>query len=263
MTGEQERGRQRDKGTRGAVASLIHSFTQVSWYKKVKIADQIWLFALCLVPFTFSSGSVFAATSANEYRALGLSYRASERYPEAIAALKKSVELEPRNSSGRVLLGWTQHLAGQENAATWSLLQALYVKPVTVPALNALGIVYLVSGQLNAAVFVHTWAAILEPKNEIPYYNLALAFHRLQSYDLAIATAKKAAVLEPSNPHPIVALAIAYWDKGDRTFAKRIYHRAQNLDSRYMNSAFLVELQKAGFSSNQIQTAESILSALD
>ena len=204
---------------------------------------------------------VFAATSAGEYRALGLSYRASERYSEAIAALKKSVEIEPRNLSGRVLLGWTQHLAGQEEAATWSLLQALYLEPVSVPALNALGIVYLVSGQLNAAVFVHTWAAILEPENEIPYYNLSLAFHRLQSYDLAISTAKKAAVLEPYNPHPIVALAIAHWDKGDRTLAKQVYGKARNLDSRYSNLNFLVYLRKAGFSSDQIRTTERILSA--
>ena len=247
--------------SRGAVASpAVRSLAKVRWYNGVTIGGLTWFFALCLLPFAFS-GSVFAATSANEYRALGLSYRDSGRYPKAIAALKKSVELDPHNSSGRVLLGWTQHLAGQENAATWSLLQALYLKPVTVPALNALGIVYLVSGQLNAAVFVHTWAAILEPKNEIPYYNLALAFHRLRSYDLAIATAKKAAALEPSNPHPIVALALAHWDKGDRALAKQVYRRARDLDSRYRNPGFLVNLQKAGFSSEQIQITEKMLSA--
>lgn len=246
----------------GAVASLAtSSLTNVKWYRKVKINGLACFFTFCLLPFAFGSERVVAATSADKYRTLGLSYRSSEKYAEAIAALKKSVEIEPRNASGRVLLGWTQHLAGQEEAATWSLLQALYTQPVSVPALNALGIVYLVSGQLNAAVFVHTWAAVLEPKNEIPYYNLSLAFHRLRSFDLAIATAKKAAALEPTNPHPVVALAIAYWDKGDRTFAKRIYYRTQNLDSRYMNSAFLVELQKAGFSSDQIQTAERVLSA--
>lgn len=237
------------------------SLTKAKWYEKAKIEGPICFFALCLLAFTFGSERVVAASSANEYRALGLSYRSSERYPEAIAALKKSVELEPRNASGRVLLGWTQHLAGQGEAATWSLLQALYTQPVSVPALNALGIVYLVSGQLNAAVIVHTWAAVLEPKNEIPYYNLSLALHRLRSYGLAIATAKKAAALEPSNPHPVVALAIAHWDKGDHTFARQIYYRAQNLDSRYTNPAFLIELQKAGFSFNQIKTVERILSA--
>lgn len=230
--------------------------------KKAKINGLACFFTFCLLPFTFGPERVVAATSADKYRTLGLSYRSSERYAEAIAALKKSVELEPRNSSGWVLLGWTQHLAGQEDAATWSLLQALYQQPVTVPALNALGIVYLVSGQLNAAVLVHTWAAILEPKNEIPYYNLSLAFHRLRSYDLAIATARKAAMLEPSNPHPVVAEAIAYWGKDEQALAKQVYTRAQRLDLRYRDPAFLVNLRKAGFSTDQIQTTEKILFAL-
>ena len=201
------------------------------------------------------------ATTASEYRALGLSYRARERYSEAIAALKKSVELEPQNSSGRVMLGWTQHLAGKEDAAVESLLQALY-RARSVPALNALGIVYLVTGELTSAVVVHTWAATLEPSNEIAYYNLSLAFHRLQLYGLALASAKQAATLEPSNPHPLVAAAIAHWDIRDRTDAQIAYRQALNLDSRYRDRAFLLHLRAAGFSSNQIKTTEQVLSAL-
>lgn len=201
----------------------------------------------------------FTATSASEYRSLGLSYRAAERYSDAIAALKKSVELEPQNLSGRVMLGWTQHLAEAEDAATQSLLEVVYRDPAFVPALNALGIVYLVDGKLLNAVFVHTWAAILKPENEIAYYNLSLAFHRLQLYGLAIVTAKKAAILEPSNPHPIVARAIAHWDSGDRTLAKLAYRQAQNLDGRYSERSFLNHLKKAGFSTEQILTTEQLL----
>lgn len=209
----------------------------------------------CLLEFK----PVFATTTASEYRALGLSYRARERYPEAIGLLKKSVEIEPQNLSGWVMLGWTQHLAGQENAAVSSLIQALVRDPTSVPALNALGIVYLVSGELTAAVVAHTWAAILKPENEIAYYNLSLSFHRLRLYESAIVTANKAATLEPTNPHPLVALAIAHWDKGDRTAAQQAYGKARNLDSRYNNPAFLAHLQKAGFSSDQIQTTKRIL----
>lgn len=212
----------------------------------------------CLLAFK----PVFAVTSAGEYRALGLSYRASERYAEAIAALKKSVALEPQNLSGRVMLGWTQHLAGQEDAAVESLIQVLCRDPVSIPALNALGIVYLVSGKLNAAVAVHAWAAFLDPKNEVAYYNLSLAFHRLGIYDSAIATAKQAAKLEPSNPHPLVALALAHWGNGDRTAAKVAYRQAQNLDIRYRDRSFLAHLKKAGFSPEQINTTGQILAAV-
>lgn len=61
----------------------------------------------------------FTAT-ASQYLAQGLRYRASERYPEAIAAIQKSVQLN-LTISGQVILGWTQHLAGKEDAATKTL----------------------------------------------------------------------------------------------------------------------------------------------
>jgi Flp pilus assembly protein TadD len=224
------------------------------------VATRILIAAIVTTNCWFNFKPLNAATSASEYRSLGLSYRALERYADAIAALKKAVELEPQNLSGRVMLGWTQHLAGQEDAAAQSLFQVLCRDPASVPALNALGIVYLVSGKLNAAVAVHAWAAFLEPKNEVAYYNLSLAFERLQVYDSAIMTAKKAATLEPGNPHPLVALAIAYWGSGDRTAAKLAYRQAQNLDIRYGDRSFLAHLKKAGFSPEQINTTGLILS---
>ena len=214
-----------------------------------------------LAASSLSIAQPVSAIPASEYRALGLSYRAAAKYPEAIAALQKSVELEPQNLSGRVLLGWTQHLAGQKEAAAESLIQVLYRDPHSIPALNALGIVYLVSGKLNAAVFIHSWAATLEPKNEIAYYNLSLAFERLQSYEPAINTAKRAAQLEPTNPHPLVALSLAYWQSGDRPAALTAYRQAYKLDIRYRDRIFLNHLQQAGFSPEQIETTKQILAA--
>nr|WP_290221154.1 tetratricopeptide repeat protein [Trichocoleus desertorum] len=205
--------------------------------------------------------SVSAAPSASEYRQLGLTYRAQARYSEAIAALQQAVELEPNNLSGRTTLGWTQHLAGQEVAAMESLFQVLYRDPNSVPALNALGIVYLVQGDLNSAAITHTWAAWLEPSNEIPYYNLSLAAHRLQEYGWASLAARRAADLEPSNPHPWVALAIINWDGGDRTAATQAYEQALALEGSYSDRAFLSYLQEAGFSAAQIQVAEQVLAA--
>lgn len=195
----------------------------------------------------------------SKYRELGLSYQRQERYPEAIAAMKKSVELDPSNINGRVNLGWTQHLAGQEDAAAESLVQAAYLNPFSVPTFNALGIVYLVRGDLPEAILAHLWATLLKPDNEIAYYNMSLAFHRLQMYDWAITTASEAVTLEPSNPHPLVALAIAQWDSDDRMRAQLTYRKAIDLDSRYRDGGFLNHLKKAGFSPEQIKTTEQVL----
>jgi tetratricopeptide (TPR) repeat protein len=201
----------------------------------------------------------FAATTASEYRQLGLAYRQQERFPEAIAALQKSVELDPQNLDGRVLLGWTLHRGGEQTAAAQMLQQTVLLNPFYVPTLNALGIVYLVDGKLPVAVLTHTWAALLKPNNEIAYYNLSLAFHRLQQYETAIANAMKAAELEPDNPHPLVALAIAQWDRGDRAAAEETYRRAISLDPRYADSSFLNYLNEAGFSIDQIQQVKKVL----
>ncbi len=215
----------------------------------------ISLFAMAML----GSSPAFAVTSASEYRSIGLSYRANERYDEAIAAFTKSVQLEPQNASGRVLLGWTQHLAGQQKAAAESLLPVVYKDPQYVPALNALGIVYLVNGDVTAAVVTHTWAATIEPNNEIAFYNLSLALHQLKLYSLAVSTATKAAKLEPHNPHPLVAKSIAYWNLGDRKSAKLTYRQALKLDPRYNDAFFLEHLQKAAFSRQQIAIAKLVL----
>lgn len=202
------------------------------------------------------------AQSAAEYRQQGLSLRDQERYPEAIAALQKSVELEPENLSGRVLLGWTEHKAGQQAAATTTLLEALQLNPFEVPTLNALGIVYLVDGKLGNAIATHAWAAMLKPTNEIAYYNLSLAFERIQQYDWAIAAAKEAAKLEPNNPHPPVAQAIAHWGNGERQQAQALFQQAIALDPRYTDAIFLTYLDEAGFSTDQIQQAQEVLASL-
>ena len=202
------------------------------------------------------------AQTAAEYRQQGLSLREQARYPEAIAALQTAVQLEPTNLSGRVLLGWTQHKAGQATAAAATLSQTLQQNPFAVPTLNALGIVYLVNGDLPQAIAAHTWAAMLKPDNEIAYYNLSLAFERIQQYDWAIATAQTATQLEPTNPHPPVAAAIAHWGNQEQSQAQAAFRQAIARDGRYADAAFLTYLDEAGFSAAQIQTAQTVLASL-
>jgi Flp pilus assembly protein TadD len=199
--------------------------------------------------------------AASQYRQQGLSYRQQERFPEAIAAFEKAAELAPQDTSARILLGWTQHLAGQETEAARSLWDAIYLDPSSVQAFNALGIVYLVRGDLSPAIASHSWAALLKPDNEIAYYNLSLAYHRQQLYAMAIANAKRAASLEPDNPHPLVAAAIAHWDNGDRTAAIKTYRDALGIDGRYKDANFLDYLKEAGFSPDQIETSKQVLAA--
>lgn len=157
-----------------------------------------------------------------------------------------------------MILGWTLHLAGREPDAIQQLKQVLTQQPTDVPALNALGIVYLVSGDLTAAVQTHQTAVALQPDNEIGYFNLSLAYQRLQRHQEAIAAAQRATQLEPENPHPWLALAIAHWSNSETALAQVAYTRAIRLDARYGNAARLERLKFAAFSQDQIQLAETI-----
>lgn len=222
-----------------------------------------WMLSGLLATSSYCIASSASATpSASEYRQLGLTYRQQEQYPEAIAALQQAVVLDPENLAGRISLGWTQHLAGQGEAAMESLFQVLYRDPFSVPALNALGIVYLVNGHLMSEVMTHTWAATLKPDNEIAYYNLSLGLHRLGQYEWAVVMGNQAAALEPTNPHPPVAVAIAYWDAEQQTLAQEAYRQALALDGRYRDREFLNYLDEAGFSAEQIRTAQAVLAAV-
>ena len=195
---------------------------------------------------------------AAQYRQLGLELRSQGQLDEAIAAFRQGVTLDPNNLDGHVILGWTLHLAGQPDAAIEALQAALTGDEPFVPALNALGIVYLVNGQLNNAKLTHLQAVELQPDNEIAQYNLSLAFQRLEEFDSAVTHAQRATELEPDNPHPWVALAIALRSRQESEAASQAYARAVQLDARYGNSAYLSHLAQAGFSPEQIQLSDRV-----
>ncbi|MGA1131110.1 MAG: tetratricopeptide repeat protein [Prochlorotrichaceae cyanobacterium] len=197
------------------------------------------------------------AQSAADYRQQGLVYRSQGQWAEAIEVLETAVELDPENLSGRVLLGWTAHRAGQDDRAAAVLQGTLEQDPFHLEALNALGIVYLVQGKVWPAIGTHGWAAFLKPDNEIAFYNLSLGLQRLGLWDWAIATAEYASVLEPDNPHPLVALALAHGSKLADTDAPEstlvtVVAATRQLDERYYDLNFLEHLEEAGFSPAQI-----------
>ncbi|MEO0408542.1 MAG: tetratricopeptide repeat protein [Cyanobacteria bacterium P01_A01_bin.135] len=200
--------------------------------------------------------------TAEEYRQQGLSYRNQGRFDEAIAALEQSVALAPDHQGGQVILGWTQHLAGQQEPAARTLTQAVYRNPFDIPTLNALGIVHLVQGNLGQAVTSHLWAAHLQSDNEVAYFNLSLAAQRLTLYDWAIATAARAAELEPYNPHPLIAEAIALWSQDKLEDAQQRYREALDLSPRYGTPDLDFYLEQAAFSPEQIAIAYEIVETL-
>ncbi len=197
-------------------------------------------------------------TTASIYRQRGLTYRDQGQFEDAIATLKQAVAIDPFNSYGYVLLGWTQHLADQGDQAIETLKVALQYDETNIEAMNALGIAYLVQGQLEDAVATHRQAVELDEYNEIAHYNLSLAYQRLKDYDAAIRHARRATELEAYNSHTWVALALAQASRGDQAAAQAAYNRAIFRDSRYRDRSHLSHLIKAGLSKPQIKEVDQI-----
>ncbi|MGK7889736.1 MAG: tetratricopeptide repeat protein [Leptolyngbyaceae cyanobacterium] len=206
--------------------------------------------------------SAIAATTAEDYRVLGLAYRRQGQFQEAIAAMSTAVELAPDHAPGQVLLGWTQHLAGRDTESATTLVTAWQLDPFAVPAANALGIVYLVQNRFWSAIATHLWAVYLQPDNEIAYFNLSLAAHGIGYYNWAIALAARAVELEPYNPHPLIAEAIAHWSQGDRAAATTRYRAAVALSPRYATATVGTYLDRAAFSARQIEIAQQIIAVI-
>src|SRR5512141_848980 len=72
-------------------------------------------------PSPSPSISIEKKKESDRYRQLGLQYRRAGDFRKSIDALEKSVKLNPENRSGRVILGWTQHLAKQPEKARETL----------------------------------------------------------------------------------------------------------------------------------------------
>lgn len=225
----------------------------------------------CLALTPVSNSTVHSTgLNAADYRKQGLTYRNQGQWTGALEALKMAVELDPENLSGRVLWGWTAHLAGEDDQAAAILEANLNRDPFHLETLNALGIVYLVQGKVWPAIVIHGWAGVLKPDNEIAFYNLSLGLQRVGLLDWSIATAEYASVLEPDNPHPLVALALAHGTKAalsaggindtniqDPTLSAIITGTRQ-LDDRYFNPNFFDHLKEAGFSPDQIDQTRAL-----
>ncbi len=220
-----------------------------------------WMPLVVSVGLAWTTGqdAIASPTEAENYRIQGLAYRQQGRWDEAIDAMQTAVELDPASISGHVLLGWTQHLATQEQAAAQTLTTALQLDPFEVQVSNALGIVYLVQGQLYQAILAHLWASHLQPDNEIAYFNLSLAAQRLEYHEWAVELAAQAVELEPYNPHPLIAKAIAHWSLGNYDIARQRYQEAIALSPRYGTAQVPIFLEAAAFSSEQIQIAQDII----
>jgi len=165
--------------------------------------DRIWLAAECLANAGINPAlveSLFRSVRPRERAgllfSLGLAYRESGRYTEALACLHEAVKMQPTPFS-YYELGSLYRQMDQHQRAIEALEEAIRLKPDFVDAYNQLGITYYERGQHVEALTLFQAAAELEPDNPYHYYNLGHVYKTLKRYDEAMATFRRALELKP------------------------------------------------------------------
>ena len=159
--------------------------------------------------------------SARALRVYGQALIDRNRFREAIAPLKKSVEIYPVYDYAWVDLGIAQMQSGDAAAAETSLKRALRLNDENAEAHLALGVLYMGAGRGDLARPRFERAISLKPTLVEARFNLGTLYLKAGSRRLAIAQFRAALRLEPGHGGVHHNLALALYLEGDRTGARK------------------------------------------
>jgi len=166
-------------------------------------------------------------SQANWLIELGQLYEQSRCYELAHQCYHRAAELQEGDEPQQLVhLARASYLAGQEEEALQSLLQAIELANDWPPAFEALGDFHSHCGRHPEAVEAYLQAASLDPKN--PRYNLKLgqALSELGEYDQAIDYLERAAILDSHGVAVYIQLGEAYQELERYDEAMQAYQQA-------------------------------------
>ena len=131
------------------------------------------------------------------WKVLGAILQNTGRISESLAAMKKSVELEPRDAEAHNNLGVILQELGRLDEAAESCKQAIALKPDNAEAHSNLGLILKKLGRLNESEASCKQAIALKPDLAEAHNNLGNALQALGRLDESEASFKQAIALKP------------------------------------------------------------------
>ena len=131
------------------------------------------------------------------WKVLGAVLQNTGRIGESLAAMKNSVELEPRDAEAHNNLGVLLRELGRLDEAEASCTQAIALKPDNAEAHSNLGLILKELGRLNESLESCTQAIALKPDLAEAHNNLGNALQQLGRLDEAEASCTQAIALKP------------------------------------------------------------------
>jgi protein O-GlcNAc transferase len=137
---------------------------------------------------------------------IGRSHYALGHSEQALIALSKAVDLDPRDPNAYVALGLVFEDQSRLSDAFNAYQKALSLNPREVSAYNNLAGVLIGMKQLDLAVATARLAVSLAPENPEVYLNLALALRLRGDEEEALATYKKVIAIKPDHGKALIEL---------------------------------------------------------
>jgi eukaryotic-like serine/threonine-protein kinase len=161
--------------------------------------------------------------------ALGSVYTATGRGAEAIAELKRALELAPNADDGYRRLGNAYRTLGQRDEAIQACQKAVEINPYSANNYVQLGGVYFQFGMNDKAMIAYRKVTELEPDNPIGHNGIGAIYFRQGKWAECIPAFQKAAELRPfwryhSN------IGVAYFYMGNYAEAVRMFEKAVNMN---------------------------------
>src|SRR5260221_2874558 len=127
-----------------------------------------------------------------------LQHHQAGRLPEAEAAYREMLAVDPENSDALHFLGVISHQRGEHERAAELISRALSRNPSNAPAHNNLGNALGAQGKLNEAVVAYLNALALDPDYVDALVNLGAALRAQGRPDRALACYRRAPALAPA-----------------------------------------------------------------
>jgi eukaryotic-like serine/threonine-protein kinase len=130
---------------------------------------------------------------------LGNVYNASGKTAEAIAELKRALELAPNSDDGYRGLGNAYLTLGQKEQALQAYQKAIDINPYYWFNYNSLGLAYSQLGEYDKALIALHRVIELEPENSFGYLNVGVIYFQQGKYEECLPYFQKSLQIQPDD----------------------------------------------------------------
>ena len=185
--------------------------------------------------FSFYNHIISHNPDARVYRNLAKALNEADRPEEALAAIRKSVELRPHSSAPLHTMGVTLFALGRFEEAAECFDRVLKLDPEHELARRGMAQTRMQLGQLVESIKWYREAIDLDPKAALAYVGMGEALFRLGQYEEAIEALEQAVSVQPEGlplrTHHFLAEALRKQDRHEEAIER--YRTVLEIDPRF------------------------------